>query len=81
MDPKAVADIQDIILDLSKKGIGVLLTDHSVRETLTVTNRSYIIHEGRILKEGTPQEIVNDSDAKRTYLGDRFTMDWDPSSG
>ena len=74
IDPIAVNDLQEIIRRLKRQGIGVLLTDHSVRETLSVTDRSYIIDEGKILCHGTPQEIVSNPLARRRYLGERFTL-------
>jgi lipopolysaccharide export system ATP-binding protein len=78
VDPKAVEEIQEIIYQLQKKGLGVLITDHSVRETLTVTDRAYIIHEGKVMISGTASEIVNNPEAKRLYLGERFYMDTSP---
>lgn len=74
VDPIAVADIQDIISDLRTKGLGVLITDHSVRETLAITDRAYIMHGGRILVSGPAQTIAADAEARRLYLGDRFLM-------
>lgn len=74
VDPIAVDDIQVIVLALRDKGIGVLITDHNVRETLAITERAYIIFEGRILAHGTSEEIASDPDAQRHYLGDRFSM-------
>ena len=74
VDPIAVADIQDIINKLKAKGLGVLITDHSVRETLAITDRAYIMHSGRILVHGTADSIANDDEARRLYLGDRFLM-------
>ena len=74
VDPIAVGDIQDIIADLKEKGIGILVTDHSVRETLAITDRSYIIFEGKILTSGPSSELPNDPIAKKFYLGDRFQM-------
>ena len=73
VDPLAVADIQDIIRSLKDKGIGVLITDHNVLETLKITERAYIIYQGSILFSGTSKELVNDENAKKIYLGDRFT--------
>ncbi|HLI30578.1 MAG TPA: lipopolysaccharide ABC transporter ATP-binding protein, partial [Terriglobia bacterium] len=70
----AVLDIQKIILQLKASGIGVLLTDHNVRETLQVTDRAYIISGGRIFRSGTPEELGNDSEVKRVYLGDNFKL-------
>ena len=74
VDPIAVDEIQSIVLALRDKGIGVLITDHNVRETLAITHRSYIIFEGNLLTEGTSEEIASDPDAQRHYLGDRFSM-------
>jgi lipopolysaccharide export system ATP-binding protein len=74
VDPMAVHDIQDIILQLKEKGIGVLLTDHSVRETLSVVDRAYIIDEGRVLSEGSREFLLNDPIAREIYLGHRFSM-------
>ncbi len=74
IDPLAVLDIQKIILQLKASGIGVLLTDHNVRETLQVTDRAYIISGGRIFRSGTPEELGNDSEVKRVYLGDNFKL-------
>ena len=74
VDPMAVHDIQDIILALKEKGIGVLLTDHSVRETLSVVDRAYIIDEGRVLSEGSREFLLNDPIAREIYLGHRFSM-------
>jgi len=73
VDPIAVDDIQQIVIALRDAGIGVLITDHNVRETLAITARSYIIFEGQILTAGTSEEIANDPVAKRHYLGDRFS--------
>jgi lipopolysaccharide export system ATP-binding protein len=74
VDPMAVHDIQEIILTLKKKGLGVLITDHNVRETLSVVDRAYIIDEGRVLSEGTREFLLNDPVAREIYLGHRFTM-------
>ena len=74
IDPIVVADIQDIIRHLRDRGIGILITDHSVRETLAITDRAYIIVDGQIRTAGTPEEILNDPVAKEHYLGDRFEM-------
>lgn len=74
VDPIAVADIQEIIAMLREKNLGVLITDHNVRETLTITDRAYIMHEGHILVEGSSKEIANDPDARRLYLGERFSL-------
>jgi lipopolysaccharide export system ATP-binding protein len=75
IDPIAVLDLQEIIFGLKKSGIGVLITDHNVRETLSVTDRAYIIAEGKIFKTGTPGELGRDPDVRRIYLGENFSMD------
>jgi lipopolysaccharide export system ATP-binding protein len=72
IDPLTVLDIQQIVVRLKSLGIGVLITDHNVRETLQVTDRAYIINNGRIFRSGTPDELGNDADVKRVYLGDNF---------
>ena len=74
IDPIAVLELQKIIFDLKAQGIGVLITDHNVRETLSVTDRAYIIAEGRIFRSGTPQELGNDVDVRRVYLGEGFSL-------
>ena len=74
IDPLAVNDIQDIISHLKGRGIGVLITDHNVRETLSIVDKAYILNEGQILLEGSPQMIANDPVAKKLYLGEEFTM-------
>jgi lipopolysaccharide export system ATP-binding protein len=74
VDPIAVDEIQEIVVHLRDRGIGVLITDHNVRETLAITERSYIIFDGQILTHGTSDEIANDPIAQRHYLGDRFSM-------
>lgn len=74
IDPIVRADIQRIILKLRDKGIGVLITDHNVRETLEITDRAYIMYEGRILLSGDAQTLINDEQAKKVYLGDNFRM-------
>ncbi|MBU0580289.1 MAG: LPS export ABC transporter ATP-binding protein [Candidatus Margulisbacteria bacterium] len=74
IDPIAVNDIQEIVAHLKKKGLGVLITDHNVRETLEITDRAYIIHEGKILLEGNKDKIINDPTARKFYLGDKFNM-------
>src|SRR5271166_3850071 len=74
IDPIAVLDLQKNIFDLKAAGIGVLVTDHNVRETLSVTDRAYIINEWRIFRAGTPEELGNDADVKRVYLGESFSM-------
>ena len=74
IDPLAIADIQDIILHLKQKGIGVIITDHNVRETLKITDRSYILHDGKILTEGPSKTLANDEIAKKFYLGQNFSI-------
>lgn len=74
IDPLAVNDIQDIISHLKDRGIGVLITDHNVRETLSIVDKAYILNDGQILLEGSPQMIANDPVAKKFYLGEEFTM-------
>jgi lipopolysaccharide export system ATP-binding protein len=74
IDPIAVDDLQKIIFDLKNSGIGILITDHNVRETLSVTNRAYIINEGKIFRTGTPEELGNDPEVRRVYLGESFTL-------
>ena len=75
IDPIAVMDIQEIIFHLKARGIGVLITDHNVRETLRITDRAYIVHDGAIFRSGTPAELANDEDVKRIYLGTDFRLD------
>ena len=74
IDPLAVDDLQEIIYDLKASGIGVLITDHNVRETLSVTDRAYIINEGRIFRDGTPEELGADPEVRRVYLGENFFL-------
>ncbi len=74
IDPIAVLDLQKIIFNLKASGIGVLVTDHNVRETLSVTDRAYIINEGRIFRAGNPEQLGNDPEVKRVYLGESFTL-------
>ncbi len=74
IDPIAIAEMRELIYHLKDRGIGVLITDHNVRETLNVIDRAYIIHDGHVLMEGKPSEIVNNVDVRRVYLGDRFTL-------
>jgi lipopolysaccharide export system ATP-binding protein len=74
IDPIAVSEIQDIVARLRDRGLGVLITDHNVRETLRITDRAYIMYEGRILLQGTAEELANDADARRIYLGERFSL-------
>jgi len=74
IDPIAIDDIREIILYLKKQNIGILITDHNVRETLGITDRAYIMAEGKILKSGNPQVLVEDAEVRRLYLGERFTL-------
>ncbi|MDP6389160.1 MAG: LPS export ABC transporter ATP-binding protein [Alphaproteobacteria bacterium] len=74
IDPIAVRDIRDLVGHLKNRGIGVLITDHNVRETLEIVDRAYILHEGQMLMAGTPDEIVQHSEVRRVYLGDRFSL-------
>jgi len=74
IDPIAVGDIRDLIGHLKDRGIGVLITDHNVRETLEIVDRGYILHDGQVLMEGPPAEIVADADVRRVFLGDRFSL-------
>ncbi len=75
IDPIAVEDIMKTVKGLATRGIGVLITDHNVHETLTITDRSYLLFEGRILKAGTAQQLADDPEARRLYLGETFTLD------
>jgi lipopolysaccharide export system ATP-binding protein len=75
IDPIAVSDIQQIIFHLRDRGIGVLITDHNVRETLRITDRAYIVHEGVIFRSGTPQDLAADEQVRRIYLGTDFRLD------
>ena len=72
IDPVAVYDLQEIVAELKKKGYGILLTDHNVRETLAITDRTYLMYQGKIFLEGPPRVIANDPSAKKYYLGERF---------
>ena len=74
IDPIAVGDIRDLVSHLKDRGIGVLITDHNVRETLDIIDRAYILHEGALLLEGVPTDIVAHEDVRRVYLGDRFSL-------
>jgi lipopolysaccharide export system ATP-binding protein len=74
IDPIAVGDIRDLVSHLKDRGIGVLITDHNVRETLEIVDRAYILHDGQVLMEGAPQEIVASADVRRVYLGERFSL-------
>jgi lipopolysaccharide export system ATP-binding protein len=74
IDPLAIDDIREIILYLREQGIGILITDHNVRETLGITDRAYIMAEGKILRSGNPAELVEDTEVRRLYLGERFSL-------
>ncbi|MFH2144731.1 MAG: LPS export ABC transporter ATP-binding protein [Candidatus Omnitrophota bacterium] len=74
VDPIAVFEVQQMIADLKNKGLGILLTDHNVRETLSITDRSYIMTEGKIFISGNAQELINNPEAKKVYLGEKFVM-------
>jgi lipopolysaccharide export system ATP-binding protein len=74
IDPIAIGDIRKLVRQLTARGIGVLVTDHNVRETLELIDRAYIIHEGVVLTEGTPHEIVRNPDVRRHYLGEEFSL-------
>lgn len=75
VDPIAVEDIQQIIAQLKDKGIGVLITDHNVHETLNITDKAYLLYEGNVLKEGNAEFLANDQEARKLYLGDKFKLD------
>ena len=70
----AVLDIQRIVRGLKDRGIGVLITDHNVRETLNITDRAYIINDGKILREGSPEQLINDDEVRKVYLGENFRL-------
>jgi lipopolysaccharide export system ATP-binding protein len=74
IDPIAVGEIRDLVAHLKHRGIGVLITDHNVRETLEIVDRAYVLHDGRLLMEGVPAEIVADVDVRRVFLGERFSL-------
>ena len=74
VDPLSVNEIQDIVRDLASRGLGIIITDHNVRETLSVVNRAYLVYNGRLLKEGTSAELVADSEVREKYLGENFRM-------
>jgi len=74
IDPIAVGEIQDIVRRLRERGLGVLITDHNVRETLSITDRAYIMYEGRILLQGSAEDLANDPRAREIYLGERFRL-------
>jgi lipopolysaccharide export system ATP-binding protein len=75
IDPIAVVDIQNLVVHLKDRGIGVLITDHNVRETLKITDRAYILREGEVFRSGTPGELASDEEVRRVYLGETFTLD------
>ena len=74
IDPIAIADIKKLIMQLKSKGLGVLITDHNVQEALSIIDRAYIIHDGNIIKEGTPKEIISNDDVRKVYLGQEFSL-------
>ncbi|WP_136636215.1 LPS export ABC transporter ATP-binding protein [Pseudooceanicola onchidii] len=74
VDPISVSDIRHLVADLKTRGIGVLITDHNVRETLEIVDRAYILHDGKVLMSGTPQEVVQNENVRRVYLGDSFRI-------
>jgi lipopolysaccharide export system ATP-binding protein len=74
IDPIAVVDLQRVVVRLKKKGIGVLITDHNVRETLQITDHAYIISQGKIFRDGTPAELASDSEVRKVYLGEHFRL-------
>ncbi|HEY5238253.1 MAG TPA: LPS export ABC transporter ATP-binding protein, partial [Rhizomicrobium sp.] len=74
IDPIAVAEIRDLVRHLKDRGIGVLITDHNVRDALEMIDRAYVMHEGQIQKEGTPAEIIADPNVRRFYLGENFSL-------
>jgi lipopolysaccharide export system ATP-binding protein len=74
VDPISVGDIRQLVAELKKRSIGVLITDHNVRETLHLVDRAYILHDGQVLMSGTAQEVIEDENVKRVYLGDSFSM-------
>jgi lipopolysaccharide export system ATP-binding protein len=76
IDPIQVLELQRIILDLKRDGLGILVTDHNVRETLSVTDRAYIINAGKIFRTGSPDQLAQDTEVKRVYLGESFSFNW-----
>lgn len=74
VDPISVGDIRHLVADLKKRGIGVLITDHNVRETLEIVDRAYILHDGKVLMSGTPEDVVDNENVRRVYLGDNFKI-------
>ena len=75
IDPIAVEDIQNIIYRLKEKGIGILITDHNAHETLEITDRAYLLYDGRVIKSGSAEFLANDEEARTLYLGDKFRLD------
>ena len=74
IDPIALGEIRDLVSHLKDRGVGVLITDHNVRETLDIIDRAYILHEGRVLTSGPPEDVVDHDDVRRVYLGERFSL-------
>lgn len=74
VDPISVGDIRNLVADLKTRGIGVLITDHNVRETLEIVDRAYILHDGQVLMSGSPSEVVENENVRRVYLGDNFRI-------
>jgi lipopolysaccharide export system ATP-binding protein len=74
IDPIAINDIRELVAKLKQRGLGVLITDHNVRETLSIIDRAIIIHDGQVLMQGTPQQIVDHPDVRASYLGQDFTL-------
>ena len=74
IDPIAIEEIRELVKHIKDRGVGVLITDHNVKETLELVDRAYIIHEGKVLMDGSPQEIVSDQNVKRVYLGNKFIL-------
>ena len=74
IDPIAIEDIKNVLTKLSKKNIGILITDHNVRETLEIVDRAYILHEGSVIMKGTPEEVVKDKSVRKVYLGNQFRI-------
>ena len=74
IDPIAIEEIRELVKHIKDRGVGVLITDHNVKETLELVDRAYIIHEGKVLMDGSPQEIVTDQNVKRVYLGNKFIL-------
>ena len=74
VDPISVSEVQKIILQLKERGIGVLITDHNVRETLSVVDRAYLLYDGKVLTEGTSKHLINDTESRKLYLGENFGL-------